>query len=251
MVRVAELGASELLAAWESGQDGDDLSRAAMLHTLARPQAGRDELLASSIGRRDTDLLLLHAGLFGDRIGFRIGCTGCAEELEFELSVQELLASTGSPAPAADAVTAAGWNVRFRPPTVADLQAAALEAQLDPEAARGTVLARCVLESLGPDGAAHPVGELPAEVRRALSEAMATADPQADLRLNVPCGACGHRTKAILDVVGDLWSRLDAWARDLLLDVHLLASSYGWREPDVLALSPLRRRFYLELAGHA
>ena len=40
-------------------------------------------------------------------------------------------------------------------------------------------------------------------------------------------------------------------ARQTLLDVHLLASTYGWTEPDILAVPPLRRRHYLELAGYA
>jgi hypothetical protein len=34
----------------------------------------------------------------------------------------------------------------------------------------------------------------------------------------------------------------------MLYDVHALASAYGWREADVLAMSPMRRQVYLELA---
>jgi hypothetical protein len=34
-----------------------------------------------------------------------------------------------------------------------------------------------------------------------------------------------------------------------LLEVHALASHYGWTEPDVLALPPARRRAYLEMVG--
>jgi hypothetical protein len=32
-----------------------------------------------------------------------------------------------------------------------------------------------------------------------------------------------------------------------LRDVHELASAYGWRESEILALSPQRRQAYLEL----
>jgi hypothetical protein len=33
-----------------------------------------------------------------------------------------------------------------------------------------------------------------------------------------------------------------------LNDVHLLATSYGWRESDILAMSAVRRQFYIERA---
>ena len=38
-----------------------------------------------------------------------------------------------------------------------------------------------------------------------------------------------------------------AWAVRLLGEVHELASAYGWREHDVLALSPWRRQAYLQM----
>jgi hypothetical protein len=33
----------------------------------------------------------------------------------------------------------------------------------------------------------------------------------------------------------------------VLREVHILASAYGWREDDILAMSPARRRIYLEM----
>ena len=40
---------------------------------------------------------------------------------------------------------------------------------------------------------------------------------------------------------------MEGRAKRLLMDVHLLARAYGWSEAEVLALSPARRRFYLEM----
>jgi len=34
-----------------------------------------------------------------------------------------------------------------------------------------------------------------------------------------------------------------------LSDVHTLARAYGWRERDILTLSPTRRQFYLNMVG--
>ena len=49
------------------------------------------------------------------------------------------------------------------------------------------------------------------------------------------------------DIAGFFWAELDAWARRLLREIHTLARFYGWSEAEILALSPLRRRCYLEM----
>ncbi|MEU2684101.1 hypothetical protein ABZ654_09530 [Streptomyces hygroscopicus] len=119
--------------------------------------------------------------------------------------------------------------------------------------ARRALLARCVVSvhrSGQPVPADRlPAAELPEPVQRRLAEAAERADPAADVTLKVACPACGAATRAELDIASYLWAELDHWARDLLLDVHLLATAYGWSEPQILALSPLRRRYYLELCA--
>ncbi|MFD8461040.1 T4 family baseplate hub assembly chaperone [Streptomyces antimycoticus] len=119
--------------------------------------------------------------------------------------------------------------------------------------ARRALLARCLVSvhRAGQPVPADrlPVAELPEPVQRKLAEAAERADPAADVTLNVACPACGEATRAELDIASYLWAELDHWARDLLLDVHLLATAYGWSEPQILALSPLRRRYYLELCA--
>ena len=61
------------------------------------------------------------------------------------------------------------------------------------------------------------------------------------------CPACGHAWSATLDIVAYLWDELDDWAQDLLAEVHVPARHYAWSERDILALTPVRRRFYLDL----
>ena len=39
---------------------------------------------------------------------------------------------------------------------------------------------------------------------------------------------------------------MDARAQRLLMEVHLLARAYGWREADILGMSPARRNAYLQ-----
>ena len=233
------IGAADLLTAWESGLAAGTLQRALVLHTLAagRPEA---ELLAVPVGRRDADLLALRRALFGERLPARLTCTACDEELEVDVDVTSLIgagAATGEPV----TVTSGAWRVRVRPPTPGDLLAAGGRAEL---------LARCVLEA-SHDGEPAGPADLPGAVAAQVVAALAEADPCADLQLTVRCVRCGRTVSAGLDVVSYLWAELDSWARATLLDVHLLASAYGWSEPQCLAVSPTRRRYYLELAGHA
>ncbi|WP_432045676.1 hypothetical protein [Streptomyces asiaticus] len=130
------------------------------------------------------------------------------------------------------------------------------EAGREPTAAaraRRALIARCIVSvhrSGRPVPADRlPAAELPEPVQRRLAEAAERADPAADVTLSVACPECGEATRAELDIASYLWAELDHWARDLLLDVHLLATAYGWSEPQILALSPLRRRYYLELCA--
>ncbi|KAF4406240.1 hypothetical protein [Streptomyces lycii] len=150
---------------------------------------------------------------------------------------------TGAPGPAEGSGTARGSGSG---PGSGAAAGPALEA-------RRLLLARCVVAA-SRAGRALPAGrlpELPESVQRRIAEAAEEADPAAAVTLNVACPECGEATKAELDIASYLWTELDSWARDLLLDVHLLAGAYGWSEREILALSPLRRRYYLELCADA
>ena len=248
---MAITGAAGLLATWEAGLAEAPPGRALLLHRTARPDTDARTLPALPVGERESDLFALRRALFGERMQVRMECTACGADMEFELDAGEL---AGSLVVRGDAVVRAegdavvrvrqdGWDVEFRLPGAADLAAAARSA--DP---RGALLARCLVSAVR-DGSAVTAAELPVPVQRRIAEAVEAADPGADLALNVGCPECGEPTRAELDIASYLWTELDAWARDLLLDVHLLATAYGWSEPEILALSPLRRRYYLELCA--
>ncbi|MGW2650131.1 T4 family baseplate hub assembly chaperone [Streptomyces sp. NPDC001393] len=244
----ASVGAAALLAVWEAGLAAGYARRALLLHSAARPAADSEELLSVPVGRRDADLFALRRELFGERLEVRATCRGCGEEMEFALGVQDVIgAGTAEVADGPLTVETDGWTVRFRLPTAGDL--AVVEAS--PSADAGAELvARCVLhaERSGTEVAADT---LPEHVRQRVAQAAAEADPGADVRLNLACPVCGHAATAELDIASYLWAELDAWARGTLQDVHLLAGHYGWSESEILALSPLRRRYYLELCADA
>ena len=86
-------------------------------------------------------------------------------------------------------------------------------------------------------------------MKQKIIDQMALADPQADVQLNLSCPACNHHWQSVFDIVSFFWSEIHAWAQRTLREIHALASAYGWREADILALSPRRRQLYLEMIG--
>ena len=76
---------------------------------------------------------------------------------------------------------------------------------------------------------------------------MSARDPQAEVLLDLTCPACGASWQTVFDIAAYFWAELTAEAKRLLREVDALARAYGWREVDILALSPGRRQAYLEL----
>lgn len=239
------LSAVDLLNAWEVGLDQPPPARALLLLAAAAPATPPDVWPALTVGRRDMALLDLYAALFGPHIDAVADCPACGGRVEFDAPVAALTVDPG-PGEVAE-LTAGGYRLRLRPPTSADLLA--LGNAADATAAEALLLARCVgVERAAEGGPPPPADQLPAPVIAAAVSALAEMDPAADLRFDLVCPACGHGWEPLFDVAAFLWAAVERWALLTLRDVHQLALAYGWREGDVLALSPLRRQLYLEMA---
>ena len=238
------LSAVDLLNAWEVGLDQSPPARALLLLAAAEPATPPDVWPALSIGRRDMALLDLYATLFGPQIDAVADCPACGGRVEFDAPVAALYVDPG--AGGAAELAAGGYRLRLRPPTSADLLA--LSDATDAGAAEALLLARCVSVDDAGDGVSPQASQLPTAVVEAAVSALAELDPAADLRFDLVCPACGHGWEPLFDVAAFLWAAVERWALLTLRDVHQLALAYGWGEADVLALSPLRRQLYLEMA---
>jgi hypothetical protein len=230
------LTAAGLLTLWERCLPQPPGARAVLL--LAHVDADADPA-SLPVGRRDAALLALHTAAFGGRLAAVADCPDCGEWLDLQVDAAELARVSGTAAdpPVELTVRHGGYTLRLRLPTAGDLAAGPADG--------AALLARCVLAA-DRDGVAVDPLELPAEVRRAAGERLAIADPGADLELALACPSCGHRWGEALDPVAFVWAEVDAWARRLAGEVHLLAAAYGWGEAEILALTPWRRRLYLE-----
>jgi hypothetical protein len=234
-----------MMAVWERGVNEHPVDRALTLLSAYSPES-REELAQLSIGNRDARLLEMYQHLFGPELPAFAGCPACGESLEYKLSTHELLELSASTAePAALAVESGGLWMRLRLPDSLDLRAIAT--CQDQESALRLLSERCVVEATL-DGSPVVPTDLSSQVIETVSSALATADPRAEMLINLSCAACSHNWHVTLDIERFLWTKVCAAAKRLLRDVHTLASVYGWREPDILALSPARRQIYVEMA---
>jgi hypothetical protein len=242
------LTASEILATWERGIDRPVFERALLLLDAASDQS-LDDMAALTIGQRDARLLDLREAIFGSSLPCLTACPNCGERVELNLNVSDLRVSA---LPRVEqnndilAIEAEGLTLEFRLPNSFDLSAAS--SAKDSDRARVLLIERCLL-------AVHDqkkeviYSSLSPSVLDALTEAMAEADPQSHLELALSCPSCELDWQAVFDIASYLWGEIQTWALRILREVHILASAYGWREADILALSPLRRQLYLERVG--
>ena len=236
--------APELLAIWEEHAGAPWAERALTLLAAGCDRPPGD-LAGLSIGRRDALLMELRRAVFGERVLGTARCPDCDQlaELEFELGdvrVRESAAAEAVP------METDGYTLTARPPCSTDLLALA-----DVEEA-GELGRRLRERCLGdPRRGGRPVSltEVPPHVVAAACERIDALDPQADVVLLLECPACERAFDAVFDIAELLWQEVTIWARRLVGEVHLLASSYGWREADILDMSPRRRGAYVAMAG--
>jgi hypothetical protein len=86
-------------------------------------------------------------------------------------------------------------------------------------------------------------------VLNAVAARLGELDPQADLMVPLECPECGHGWQSSLDIAEHLWTEIDTYAKRLIYEVTGLATAFGWTEAEVLAVSPARRRMYLEASA--
>ena len=250
------LSAAGILDAWEQGSGQAPAERALTLLAAACPERTGEELAALPLGMRDGLLYTARERLFGAELASFARCPVCAEALEFTAQVDDLRVGprveetprVASPAfhttmlPVAPEGPPA--QVTYRLPTGGDL--IALQDISEPAAFRLALAGRCILETRWGDAAVSP-GELPDTALAALGAEMSARDPQAEVLLDLTCPACGASWQTVFDIAAYFWAELTAEAKRLLREVDALARAYGWREADILALSPWRRQAYLEL----
>ena len=222
-----------------------------LLFGAACADEASETLAAVTVGTRDAALLDFRERMFGAMFHGVATCPGCRDVLELSFSADDVRGAEGNRSPEETGGTmhslrVQDYELQIRLPDSRDLEAISLMKNVSD--ARRALFARCVLR-IQREGTSCTADEVPDEVVQGVEERMEEIDPQGDLRLSLACPRCCHRWPAGFDIASFLWSELHAWALRLLEEVHLLASAYGWREADILAMSPSRRHAYLSMVG--
>ncbi len=240
------LAAAQLLTIWEQGLAQTPAQWALALLAAACPDEPADALGQLNIGARDGRLLTLREWTFGPQLACLAACPQCGEKLELAFTTANIRVWPVVETAAAPTHTLAhdSYTIHFRLPN--SLDATAVLSDHDANANQRLLFQGCLLEAYHEDERVT-ADALPDAVVEAVIAQMAEADPQADTQLALDCPACGHHWSAAFDIVTFFWAELNTWAYRALHEVHLLACAYGWREADILALSPWRRQLYLEM----
>ncbi len=237
------LSVPELLNIWERGLGSRPFERALTILSAGAPESSTADLARMSIGRRDASLLRLREWAFGSELAMMAACPRCHRELETAMTVADLCAPIESASVSETSPAIGDYKFRCRAPNTEDLAACT---GLDIAMSRQTLFTRCVLDCTC-GGSPAATDELPAEIIDEVIDRIAETD-QADIRIDLTCPDCDYRWNELFDIVSFFWTEIDAWARRILREVHILASVYGWRESDILALGPVRRQIYLAMA---
>jgi len=234
----------DIVRVWELGEGKPSWYRALLLLAPALPDLKPEELAALSLGQRNALLLQLREELIGRTMEAFVKCPACRDALEFQIDTREF---GGFPTPGETMqrqVEVNGFVVTYRLWNSTDAAQASSGEKYD----RLRMAEGCILEARATAAGAVAIEHAPEResILAALGEELARVDPLGDLKLTLACANCGHQWPAFLDIAAFLWSELKRRAESLLEDVHVLASAYGWSEADVFAMTPTRRRFFME-----
>ena len=195
------LSAEGMLRLFEEGQRRHPLARTAMALTIAD---GEPAPLALTAGALEARLLAIREETFGARMEGVAACPACGERCETSVLTSDILALPEGHEPVR--VARDGVEIEVRLPCGDDI--AAVLSLRDPEAIRRAMLERCLVRaSVSPIPPA-----LLDEICDDIENALAAADPRADVQLAFTCPACSHEWLVRFDAAAFFWSELSAAA---------------------------------------
>lgn len=234
--------AYDLIALWEKERTLSSAQRGLLLLALARPGQSRQDLGAMTVGLRDRILLEMRKQLFGDQLESIVQCSRCDETLELSVRISDFL-RVSAECSGQTSVSVGELDITFRLPTVDD--ALQVEQHKERVGAHRALLQGCIV-AVHQDGAHIDPQDVDDISLARVARCMEDMDPLAEIRLGITCADCGHGESVLLDIASYLWTELVTEAERLLDEVRVLASQYGWREMDIMAMTGRRRQFYLK-----
>ncbi len=240
---MVSLPAQKILATWEQWGSFSDQSKTLALLGLVSPASSPEALSQLNLGERNHRLLELHKSLIGPTLQAYAECTECGEALDLDFAIDALGFCAIHDIPETHSIVVKELNVQLRLPNGEDLMALATVDNI--EQGRLLLFSRCIL-NLSRNGTVITVSELSDDELDQLEHAIAKLDPRMEILFDLQCPECAHSWQSPLEISTYVWHEYDVYVRQLLENVHVLASHYGWSEEAILAMSQQRRQFYLD-----
>ncbi|MCP3911596.1 MAG: hypothetical protein GY713_11635 [Actinomycetia bacterium] len=240
-----------LTGAAELAVGGYELDSAiALLDALLIHSGDHDVVAAADLATPDRDRVFaaLLDRLVGDRIESTVRCRSCGELFELSFSLAALLEHRGGFVPTdVVAVSPGRWaldGTTFRFPTGHDEQRAR-----DTDNPAVELRARCLgfADPSGDTAPADTPGD--AAVPTRVEEAMAAMAPVLATEIGGECPECGETHAVTFDVQQYTTTLVRLGREQLLRDIHVIASAYGWSRTEILELDRAERRVYSDLIG--
>lgn len=239
------LTAPELINVWERSLPQPLIDKSILLLRVASSKNDEDPLMLS-VGQRNLKLLQLREWMFGSRLLNTAICTCCGQKVEWENNVNDLKQQDEEIKNSHQhyRFLKDEFSIIFRLPVNSDmLQLNAGNSVVENEL---LLLRGCMLE-IKKNNQVCSVEDIPIHILNELEEYMSKQDAQADIQFKLTCPNCSKEWETGFDIQHYLWVEINAWAKNLLQEVYVLAKHFGWSENDILMMSPQRRQLYLQM----
>ncbi len=207
-----------------------------LLRLLSQNGNNGEEIDTGSIVTADRDRVIaqLYRSLYGAKIASTLECDGCGQKFDFDFSLDDLLAHfhPGQVLIPDDGMYEPEPGIRFRLPTGEDELAVQ---GLDGAIAENMLLERCLA-----------VGE-PETNGKNIQLKMAELAPVLSQEIQAVCPECNRVQQVLFDMQSFFMLRLTGERRNLLEEVHLIASHYHWSHREILELPRSERKSYAAL----
>jgi|WetSurMetagenome_2_1015567.scaffolds.fasta_scaffold32907_4 hypothetical protein len=234
-----------IIEVWERIANQHLLESALTILNSVMPEIPKKDFAEMSIGRRNYLLTQIRDKLIGRDLNCFTVCPKCNSELEFSFSLE----ATINPPKGEDlffVFIVDDYVIRYRLPNSIDLAAASK--CKDFYSAKNTILNSCLIDLTKNDQKIF-LSDLPEEIILKLSHDMSIKDPAAESVIDLVCQDCNYSWATIMDIAFFLIAEINFYAKNILRDVHQLASAYGWSESEIIGMSPPKRNWYLNALG--
>ncbi len=244
-VQLPNLGCPAILAPLCGGDemkvvDVSTRSAISLLSSITHDERGEPiDALELTAGERDRLLGRLWQEIFGDEVQSTVRCRACEERFDVDFLLSDLLGSVFSDdqfAPndqAPRVVQVLGCTARL-PRGKEELAIAGM----DKRSAAKYLSERCIVDGECED----PV---------VFVEALGELEPVVNLKLAAKCPECGEEQSIGFDLQQYVMTALVEQREHVLIELHSLASAYGWSSAEILDLSRRDRKTLARLISQS